>query len=396
MAVKRDYYEVLGLSKGADESAIKKAYRKLAKKYHPDTNSGDAQAEQKFKEITEAYSILSDPEKRKLYDRFGHAAFDGSGAGASGPFGGAGGYGSAQGWGGYDGARNGYGSGGSFGGADGFGGFSGFHSAGDGSGTYESWRFEGAPEDVFGDIFGDIFGRRGAAGYDGAQNGYGGYGSFSGARSRGGAGGQGFSGGGQSYDGAYGFRNGAGFSGARKGGDLNAEISVSFDDAAFGCDKVIQLTDGQGRSESLQVHIPAGIDDGKSIRLRGKGMAGMGGGAAGDLLIRVHVGERPDFKRQGMDVYSTLQIPYTTAVFGGEVTIPTLKGQVRCKIKAGTQSGTKIRLKGKGIVSMSDPALYGDQYAQVEIQVPQHLSKEAQLRLREFEKALKASGTGAA
>lgn len=363
MAVKRDYYEVLGLSKGADESAIKKAYRKLAKKYHPDTNSEDAQAEQKFKAITEAYSILSDPEKRKLYDRIGHAAFDGSGAGAGGPFGGAGGYGSAQGWGGYDGARNGYGSGGSFGGADGFGGFSGFHSAGDGSGTYESWRFEGDPEDVFGDIFGDIFGRRGAAGYDGAQNGYGGFGSFS---------------------------------GARKGGDLNAEISVSFDDAAFGCDKVIQLTDGQGRSESLQVHIPAGIDDGKSIRLRGKGMAGMGGGAAGDLLIRVHVGERPDFKRQGMDVYSTLQIPYTTAVFGGEVTIPTLKGQVRCKIKAGTQSGTKIRLKGKGIVSMSDPALYGDQYAQVEIQVPQHLSKEAQLRLREFEKALKASGTGAA
>ena len=320
MSEKRDYYEVLGVSRGADDGAIKKAYRKLAKKYHPDTNAGNRQAEQRFKEITEAYTILSDPEKRKLYDRFGHGAFDGSGPGA----------GSAEG-----GFRQG------FDGFDGFGDFGGQSFYRSGPGGYESWHFEG---NGAGDIFEDLFGSSAGRG--------------------------------------HGFR-GQGF--AAKGSDFNAQISVSFDDAAFGCDKILQLSDEGGPASSLQVHIPAGIDDGKSIRLRGKGAPGRNGGEYGDLLLKVHVGTRPDFERKGMDVYSNIQIPFSTAVFGGEVTIPTLKGQVCCRIQPGTQSGTKIRLKGKGIVSMNDPARYGDQYAVVGIRVPKYVSKEAGEKLREFE-----------
>lgn len=177
---------------------------------------------------------------------------------------------------------------------------------------------------------------------------------------------------------------------------MNAQITVSFDDAAFGCDKVIRLQDERGNVQSLQIHIPAGIDDGKTIRLRGKGAPGAGGLEPGDLLIKVNVETRPDFSRKGMDVYSTIQIPFTTAVFGGEVTVPTLKGQVRCNIKAGTQSGSKIRLKGKGIVSMSDPSQYGDQYVTVQIHVPRYLSPEAQQKLKEFEATCKNSGFSAA
>lgn len=327
MAVKRDYYEVLGIDKNADDSAIKKAYRKLAKKYHPDTNSGNSQAEQKFKEITEAYSILSDPEKRKLYDRFGHAAFDGTGAERS----------------------------------EASGGFGDFQN----TGGYQSWHFEGGDaQDFFGDIFDDLFHNYGNQYSNGEHSYYG-----------------------------HGFGRG-GFT--AKGQDAHAEISVSFDDAAFGAEKIIQLNDGKNGIQSLQVHIPAGIDDGRSIRLRGKGMPGVNGGENGDLLIKVNVGTRPDFERKGMDVYSTIQIPYTTAVFGGETIIQTLKGQVRCNIRPGTQSGTKIRLKGKGIVSMNDPKVYGDQYAIVQIEVPKYLTKEAQQKLKEFEAACAKSGFGAA
>lgn len=338
MESKRDYYEVLGVSKTADEAAIKKAYRKLAKKYHPDTNAGDAHAEQMFKEITEAYSVLSDPQKRKLYDQFGHAAFDGTGPDPS--------------------AASGY-------------------YGGNSQGGYQTWHFEGQDmDDIFGDIFGDFFhgnsstGRRSQSFHYNSGSGFGSQ-DF---------GGRGF--------GSGSFRS--------RGQDMNAQITVSFDDAAFGCDKVIRLQDERGSVQSLQIHIPAGIDDGKTIRLRGKGAPGAGGLEPGDLLIKVNVETRPDFSRKGMDVYSTIQIPFTTAVFGGEVTVPTLKGQVRCNIKAGTQSGSKIRLKGKGIVSMSDPSQYGDQYVTVQIHVPRYLSPEAQQKLKEFEAACKKSGFSAA
>ena len=290
MAEKRDYYEVLGLQKGATDDEIKKAYRKLAKQYHPDLNPDNPEAEAKFKEINEANDVLSDPQKRAKYDQFGHAGVDPSYGGGAGGFGG------------------------------GFGGFSG-HS-GFGSSNFRS-----------------------------------------------------------------------------RGQDVNAEISVSFDEAAFGCEKVISLAgidSGSSSGNTLKVKIPAGIDDGKSIRLRGKGMPGTGGGEAGDLMIKVNVGSRTGFERKGMDVYTTATIPFSTAVLGGKAMVQTLYGKVMCSIKPGTQSGTKIRLKDKGIVSMKDKNRKGCQYVTIQIQVPSDLTEEAKQKLREFDDACMRAGKGVA
>lgn len=325
MTGKRDYYEVLGVDRNADEKTIKRAYRKLAKKYHPDTNPGDKQAEQKFKEVTEAYTILTDPQKKKMYDQFGHAAFD-------------------------EGAAN-----------SAYGGFGG------NKGGYQEFHFEGGNmDDIFENLFGGMFknaGKSGSKSYHFHQSG------FQGDDFRN-----------HFYGNSYG-------SGAfrQKGSDLTADVNVTFDEAAFGCEKVISLKGTDGRVQSLQVHIPAGMEDGKSVRLRGKGMPGTGGGENGDLMLRVHVAEKPGFRREGLDVYTTVNIPFTTAVFGGEAVVRTLNGQVVCKIKEGTQSGTKIRLRGKGIVSMKNPSVYGDLYAVVQIQVPRNLSAEERQKLKEFE-----------
>lgn len=316
MAAKRDYYEVLGINKNAAASEIKKAYRELAKKYHPDTNAGNKTAEQKFKEVTEAYSVLSDPEKKKLYDQFGHAAFDENGA-ASGAYSGQGTYGS-----------------------------------------YQEYHFDGNVDDIFGDMFENMF--RGSGRSRAYQSGF-----------------------------QEGFGNGFNRASAQKGSDLHADVTVSFDEAAYGCDKMIflQNPNERGKTQTLKVHIPAGIDTGKSIRLRGKGMSGLNGGKNGDLLLKVTVGTKPGFERKGMDVYTEVKIPYTTAVFGGEVRVHTLYGDVMCKIQEGTQCGSKIRLRGKGIVSMTDASVHGDQYVTVEIQVPRNLNSNAKEKLKEYQRA---------
>lgn len=321
MTVKKDYYEALGLKKGASQSDIKKAYRKLAKKYHPDANGGAAKAEEKFKEISEAYSVLNDPERKKLYDKFGHSAFDGSAPGTE--------------------------AGGSW---SGFGGFSDF--GGDvrnSGGNYREYHFEGGNMD---DILKDLFGG-------------------------------GFSSGGFS-DGFSGFRS---RDPGQDGADMTADIEVSFNEAAFGCDKYINLKDqSTGGSSSIKVHIPAGIDTGQSIRLKGKGSPGMNGGKDGDLLLKVKVASRTDMERKGMDVYSKVYVPFTVAVVGGKVPVQTLQGKVMCRIAPGTQSGTKLRIKGKGIVSMKDSSKHGDHYAVIEIKVPENISEEAKAKLMEFEK----------
>ena len=346
MSAKRDYYEVLGVSQDADKNTIKKAYRKLAKKYHPDTNQGNAQAAERFKEATEAYNILSDPEKKKMYDQFGHAAFDGSGA-AGGAYGGA-----------Y--SRNGGGT---------------YQYAGP-DGTFHEYHFEGNGDmdDFLKNIFGGSFG-----GFGGAARS-----SSKGSRS-------GFSGSGFGESGSY-----ANYS--QGGADVTAEITVGFDEAAFGCEKVIHLTENNGKAvgKALKVKIPAGIDTGKSIRLRGKGNPGINGGKAGDLLLKVKVASKPGYERKGMDVYTTVRVPFTTAVLGGEAKVETLHGNVLCKINPGTQSGTKIRLRGKGIVSMKDKNQHGDQYVTVQIDVPGNLSEEAKRKLREFEVACKKGQQGVA
>lgn len=330
MAEKRDYYEVLGVGKNASAADIKRAYRKLAKKYHPDTNPNNKHAEERFKEVSEAYDILSDEEKRKMYDQFGHAAFTEGGTGN---------YGFHQ------DAGNGYRE---------------FHfHSGDGNVNMD---------DIFGDFFGGAFGRGGFGRSDFHDSGFSGF--------RGSYGGSGF---------------GNGFS--VKGADLNAEVDVTFDEAAFGGKKVIHLKGSDGRVQSYEVNIPAGISSGKSIRLRGKGQPGTGGGEAGDLILKVNVQEKPGFRREGADVYTTISVPFTTAVFGGEASVQTIDGRVVCKIRPGTQSGTKIRLRGKGIVKMGHPSERGDQYVTVQIQVPTNLSPEAERKLKEFEQLCKKPGS---
>lgn len=316
---KRDYYEVLGVPKDADDATLKKAYRTLAKKYHPDANPGDQAAADKFKEASEAYSVLSDPEKRRQYDQFGHAAFDG--------------------------------------GAGGAGGFGGFDFNG------------GDMGDIFGDIFGNMFHGQKGSGFGSQNSGF----DRQGFHSQGDFGGFG------------------GRSTQAKGSDLHSEVNISFEDAAFGCDKMLRLSDpsGSGAVQTLKVHIPAGIEDGKSIRLKGKGNPGFGGGPAGDLLLQVHVASKAGFERKGMDVYTTMEIPFTTAVFGGEAKVSTLYGDVICKIPEGAQTGRKIRLRGKGIVSMKNPSVHGDQYVTIRIRVPQDLSPQAKEKLREFQQICK-------
>lgn len=357
MASKRDFYEVLGIKKGASQSEIKKAYRKMAKKYHPDTNAGDEAAAEKFKEVSEAYSVLNDPKKKKLYDQFGHAAFDGTGqpgGSYSAGFGGAG----SSGFGGFGGA------GGS--------GFSGFSQGPDGS--YQEYHFDGNMDDILKDIFGH--------GFSGSGSGASGFSGFSGT-----SGTSGFSG----------FGRGAGYgSFPQDGENVHADINVTFDEAAFGGDRYFDLKDPAGKKQSIKVHIPAGIDNGQSIRLRGKGMPGANGGKAGDLLLKVHVAARPGFERKGMDVYAPVRVPFTTAVLGGKVEVQTLRGKVKCTIKPGTQSGTKLRLRDKGIVSMKDSAKFGCHYAVVEIDVPKNLSEDAKQKLAEFDRAASACGAGGA
>ena len=345
MAQKRDYYEVLGVNKSATDAEIKKAYRKLAKKYHPDMNKDNPKAEELFKEVTEAYEVLSDKEKRKLYDQFGHAAFD-EGAGQGGAYGaggqgfgsGAGGFGGFGGFGG-QGFRGGFSGGGGFGSGNfGGGGGGSFHFNGNSGDGYQEYYYTG---DNLDDIFDGFFG--------GSRKG----------RSR-----------------------------SKDGEDVLAKVEVSFEEAALGADKVIRFRAPDGSEQSLQVHIPAGIDSGQKIRLKGKGMPGQNGGGAGSLLLEVTVQSKPGFERKGMDIYTTVEIPFETAVLGGETIVPTLGGRVSCKIKEGTQSGTKIRLKGKGIVSMKNPSQKGDEYAVIQIRVPRNLSADAKQKLQEYAKAV--------
>lgn len=382
--MKRDYYEVLGVSQSADASAIKKAYRKLAKKYHPDSNVGDASAAEHFKEVNEAYDVLGDEKKRNLYDQYGHAAFEeGFGQGANGYSGG------------YSGGASG------FGGNGGFGGFSGFRNAGS-NGGYQEFHFNGNDADMD-DLLKNLFGGGHFSGGFGSGSGSSGRRSYSSNGFNSSGFGSGFGQGANGYSSYSDFGSdygaGAGSSsgfGSDAGADfldVNAEVTVSFDEAAFGANKRIRLQGSDGKTQTLEIKIPAGIDSGKTIRLKGKGSIGRNG-RTGDLLLKVTVQDKPGFRREGMDVYTTVQIPFTTAVFGGEARIQTIHGDVICKIKPGTQSGSKIRLRGKGIVSMKDAKVFGDQYTVVEIQVPTTLTPQAARKLREFEtEYAKASGS---
>ncbi len=353
---KRDYYEVLGVDKNADDAAIKKAYRVLAKKYHPDMNPGDKEAEQKFKEASEAYAVLSDPEKRRQYDQYGHAAFDGGAGGA----------------GGFD-----------FNGAD-FG-------------------------DIFGDILGDIFGGGRSRG---ARN----NGPMKGANIR------------TSVhitfeEAVFGCKkeidltvketcktcNG---SGAKPGTSpetctkCGGKGQVVFTQQSFfgtvrnvqtcpdcqGTGKVIKdkCPDCRGTGyipmkKRYAVDIPAGIDNGQSTRMPGLGEPGVNGGPRGDVLVEVIVGRHPIFQRQDFDIFSTVPISFAVAALGGEVLIDTVDGKVVYDVKAGTQTDTKIRLRGKGVPSWRNKDVRGDHYVTLVVQTPDKLKPEARELLKQFD-----------
>ena len=353
---KRDYYEVLGISKTADDAEIKKAYRVLAKKYHPDMNPGDAEAEKKFKEASEAYAVLSDPEKRRQYDQFGHAAFEGGGAG-------------------------------------GFGGFD-FNSADFG--------------DIFGDIFGDFFGggrRRGA------NNG-----PMKGANIR------------TSVritfeEAVFGVSKEIELTlkdecvtchgtGAKPGTSpetctkCGGKGQVVFTQQSFfgtvrnvqscpecnGTGKVIKekCADCHGTGyianrKKIQVSIPAGIDNGQSVRIRDKGEPGTNGGPRGDLLVEVIVARHPIFQRQDYNIFSTVPISFAVAALGGDVVVDTVDGKVIYEVKPGTQTDTKVRLKGKGVPSLRNKEVRGDHYVTLVVETPEKLSGEAKELLKQFD-----------
>ncbi|MCL2392091.1 MAG: molecular chaperone DnaJ [Oscillospiraceae bacterium] len=359
MAEKRDYYEALGLSKGASDDEIKKAYRQLAKKFHPDVNPGNKRAEDRFKELNEAYEVLSDQDKKSRYDQFGHAGVDPNFGAGGDPFGGFGGFG-------------------------------------------------GGMDFDLGDILGSIFGGGG---------------------------------GGRSQN-----RNAP-----RKGERVRAEVTITFEEAAFGCEKevnvmrieacdgcqgtgckdgttaekcdncngrgtvttqqrtpfgVMQSTadcpkcSGRGkiihqpcekcrglglvrRSRGIKVSIPAGIDNGQTISVRAQGNAGTNGGETGDLFVTVVVMHHEFFEREGNSVLFSMPVSFVQAALGAEVEVPTLDGKVKYSIPEGTQTGTVFRLRGKGIPNLRGSGR-GDQYVTVNIVVPTKLDKEQKELLQKF------------
>lgn len=361
MADKRDYYEVLGVGRDADDTALKKAYRQLAKRYHPDTNPGDKEAEAKFKEASEAYAVLSDPQKRQQYDQFGHAAFEGGAGGGGG--------------------------------------------------------FEFNMDDIT-SMFGDIFGFGG------------GFGGFGGSSRRGGP-----------QRGAT-LRTGVRITFEESVKGVEKEIEINYKEECakchgtgakegtspvtcpkcngtgrivktqqifYGMSSQVQTTcpdcNGSGKiikekcsdcygtgyvatKKRIAIDIPAGIDDGQSIKLSGKGDPGTGGGPRGDLLVEVRVAQNPKFQRSDYDVYSEVPISFVTAALGGEIKIETIDGAVMYDVKPGTQSHTRVRLRGKGFPTIRNKQVRGDHYITLIVTVPEKMNEAQKDALRAFDEAM--------
>lgn len=357
MAEKRDYYEVLGVSRQASDSEIKSAYRKLAKKYHPDINPGDKEAEVKFKEASEAYAVLSDADKKRQYDQFGHAAFEGGAGG-----------------GGFD--------------------FSGMDMG-----------------DIFGDIFGDFFGGgRSRAQSNGPMKGQNvrttvritfeeacfGIDKEIDITLK------------EECSNCHG-------TGAKPGtspetcSKCGGKGQVVFTQQSLfgvvrnvqscpdcrGTGKIIKskCTDCSGtgyvsKRKKISVSIPAGIDNGQCVRIRDKGEPGVNGGSRGDLLVEVLVSRHPLFQRQDRDIYSTAPVTFVQAALGGDVHIKTIDGEVIYNVKPGTQTDTRVRLRNKGVPSLRNKQVRGDHYVTLVVQVPTQLTQEQKDILLQFDKAV--------
>jgi len=294
----KDFYKILGVSKDVPEAELKKVYRKLARQYHPDSNPGDAKAETKFKEISEAYSVLSDAKQRKEYDAVramgGGARFRAPGPGAAG---------------------------------------------GAGAGGFE---------DVFSNLFGGGF----AGGAGGFPGGFGGQGGF------------------------------GGFGGPTPGADITAEVTIDFIDGVQGVTRKLNAAG----AEPITFKVPAGVNNGQKIKLRGKGQFSMNGGPNGDLIITVHIKPHPVFTRDGHNIRVNVPVTFAEAAFGATIQVPTLGGSpVKLKVSAGTPNGRVLRVKGKGVVTEK---VQGDLLATVEIAVPSHLSSQSADLLKKFAASL--------
>lgn len=358
MADKRDYYEVLGVSKSATDDELKKAYRKLAKQYHPDANPGNKEAEAKFKEASEAYTVLSDPDKRRQYDQFGHSAFEGGAGGA----------------GGFDFTNMDMG-------------------------------------DIFGDIFGDLFG---GGGRRRSNNG-----PMKGPNVRAAVRitfEEAVTGVDKELDlnlkeecatcHGTGAKPGTNPETCTKCGGKGQVVytqqslfgmvrNVQACPDCHGTGKIVkekcQDCYGSGyvnKKKKIAVSIPAGIDSGQSIRIREKGEPGVNGGERGDLLVEVTVSRHPIFQRQDYDIYSTVPISFAQATLGGDIRINTVDGDVIYTVKPGTQTDTKVRLRSKGVPTLRNKQVRGDHYVTLVVQVPMKLTNEQKELLQKFDDAM--------
>ena len=316
----KDFYQVLGVARSASAEEIKKAYRRLAKQYHPDVNKGDRQTEERFKEISEAYNVLSDPDQRKKYDMFSQG----------GPFGG------------------GYGGEGAPGG---------FRWEYTGGGPGRGRGAENIDMGDLGDLFGELFNMGGVRRGPASQH--------WGRAGRGGA--------------------GAGSEAPVAGRDSFADVEITFEEAVEGTERRIAVQRGD-KVEKLTVKIPAGVDNGSKVRIAGKGQPGFGGGAAGDLYLRVQVQPDPRFWREDADVYTEVPITVYDAILGSSVEVPTLSGHAKMKIPAGTGSGQKFRMGGKGAPVLGKKGKRGDQYVIVKIVPPRHLTADGQKAFEQMAK----------
>jgi curved DNA-binding protein len=313
----KDYYATLGVSKTASEKEVKQAFRKLARKYHPDVNPGDKAAEARFKDINEAYEVLGDPAKRKKYDELGAnwRMYEqaGAGGGTSGPFAGQ--------WNVNVGGPSG-----------------GFRTM-----TQEEMENLFGDANPFSDFFTTFFGGGGGGGFGETGPGRGGRGT----RAR-----------------------------QRQGRDVEHELELTLDDAFHGTTRRLSLKH-DGHARTVDVRIPPGVGDGSRVRISGEGEHGVGGAAAGDLYLRVRLTPHPTFERKGRDLYVKVPLPVTTAVLGGEANVQTLSGKpARLRIPPLTQNGQVFRLKGFGMPAVGKSDEKGDLYARVEVQLPTQLSRE--------------------
>jgi curved DNA-binding protein len=332
----KDYYATLGVAKTATDKEIKQAFRKLARKLHPDVNPGDKSAESRFKEINEAYAVLGDPEKRRKYDELGAnwRMYEQAGAG---------------------GAQGAPGAGWNVNFGQGFpGGGGGFRTM-----TEDEMREMFGDSDPFSDFFHTFFG--------------GSVGAEEGRRGRGGRG-----------------------RGPRQGRDVEQEIELPLEDAFNGTTRRLSIKH-EGHARTVDVRIPAGVGDGSRVRISGEGEQGSGGAKAGDLYLRIRLAPHGKFERKGKDLYTRVAIPLTTAVLGGEAEVQTIGGKaLRLKIPPSTQNAQVFRLKGHGMPTVNHPDQTGDLYATVDVQLPRELTPEQRAHFEALQKLEKGTTHSAA